>query len=80
MQKTFSSSNQDARSIMSFLYFKGTHMQHPIQNTIHADFESLIVPVSTAIPSSEQSYNMKISEHVPCGYAYLIVGPDRKPL
>ena len=65
-------------AVDSFLHFKGTHMQHPIQYTIYADFESLILPISTL--SSHHSYNMKVSQHVPWGYANLIIELDRKPL
>ena len=64
----------------SFLHFKRTYKQHPIQYTIYANFESLMVPVSTATHSCHHSYNMKVSQHVPCGYAHLIIGPDGKPI
>ena len=66
------------KPVDSFLHFKGAHMQHPIQYPIYADFESLILPISTL--SSHHSYNMKVSQHVPWGYANLIIELDRKPL
>ena len=60
------------------LKFSNIYMQHPIAFTIYADFESLLQPISTAKPTSQMSFVQNISHHIPCGYAYVIIGPDGK--
>ena len=62
----------------NLLQFTSIQMQHPIAFTIFADFESLIVPLSTTSPSSSTSYMQNIARHEPCGYAYVVIGPDGK--
>ena len=62
----------------STLKFTSTFMQHPVPYIIYADFESIILPVSTAQPSTMYSFNQKVAKHIPCGYAYMVVGPDSK--
>ena len=62
----------------NLLQFTSIQMQHPIAFTIFADFESLIVPLSTTSPSSSTSYIQNIARHEPCGYAYVVIGPDGK--
>ncbi|GBN96253.1 hypothetical protein AVEN_38660-1 [Araneus ventricosus] len=44
----------------------------PVPYAIYADFEALIEPTQN-IPG-------KTASHIPCGYAYLIIGPNGLPL
>ncbi|GBO32084.1 hypothetical protein AVEN_95752-1 [Araneus ventricosus] len=56
----------------SVLQFKQHKFSQPVPYAIYADFEALIEPMQT-IPS-------KTASHIPCGYAYLIIGQNGLPL
>lgn len=61
----------------SILKFTAIHQQHPMPFVIYADFESLIVPLPTNTPpSSNISYTIKTAQHIPCGYAYIIISQN----
>ena len=60
------------------LNFTGIHMQHKKSYIVHADFESVLSPVSTVAQDPQTSHTFKTAEHIPCGYAFLIVGPNGK--
>ncbi|GBL85266.1 hypothetical protein AVEN_145574-1, partial [Araneus ventricosus] len=56
----------------SVLQFKQHKFSQPVPYAIYADFEALIEPMQT-IPG-------KTASHIPCGYAYIIIGPNGLPL
>ncbi|GBM14176.1 hypothetical protein AVEN_60994-1 [Araneus ventricosus] len=56
----------------SVLQLKQHKFSQPVPYAIYADFEALIEPMQT-IPG-------KTASHIPCGYAYLIIGPNGLPL
>ena len=60
------------------LSFTNIQMQHRKSFIVYADFESILNPVSTAAQDPQTSYTVQTAKHIPCGYAYLIVGPDGK--
>jgi hypothetical protein len=61
-----------------WLTFKNVHYQHKIPYVIYADFECMTVKHSSATPSNVTSYTLNTSSHIPCGYAYIVIGPDGK--
>ncbi|CAL1293464.1 unnamed protein product [Larinioides sclopetarius] len=56
----------------SVLEFKQFKFSQPVPYVIYADFEALIQPIQGDIT--------KTASHIPCGYAYLIIGPNGLPL
>ncbi|GBO32921.1 hypothetical protein AVEN_182733-1 [Araneus ventricosus] len=56
----------------SVLQFKQHKFSQPVPYAIYADFEALIEPMLN-IPG-------KTAFHIPCGYAYIIIGPNGLPL
>ncbi|GBN68151.1 hypothetical protein AVEN_111406-1 [Araneus ventricosus] len=52
----------------SVLQFKQHKFSQPVPYAIYADFEALIEPMQN-IPG-------KTASHIPCGYAYIIIGPN----
>ncbi|GBN34544.1 hypothetical protein AVEN_41157-1 [Araneus ventricosus] len=56
----------------SVLQFKQHNFSQPVPYAIYADFEALIEPM--------QTFPSKTASHIPCGYAYLIIGPNGLPL
>ncbi|GBM39894.1 hypothetical protein AVEN_250215-1 [Araneus ventricosus] len=56
----------------SVLKFKQHKFSQTVPYVIYADFEALIEPMQN-IPG-------KTASHIPCGYAYLIIGPNGLPL
>ena len=61
------------------LSFTAIKYQHKIPYTCYADFESLLVPINSASPSTANSFTEKKTLHVACRYAFIIIGPDGKP-
>lgn len=61
-----------------WLEFNKFQMQLPVPFTIYADFECILEKNATCLPNPSHSYTVPISNHIPCGYAYAIVGPDGK--
>ena len=60
------------------LNFTNIQMQCKKYFVIHADFEAILSPVSTVAQDPQTSNTIKIAKHIPCSWAYLIVGPDGK--
>ena len=60
------------------LKFTNIQMQCKKSCVIYADFEAILSPVSTVAPDPQISSTSKTAEHIPCSYAFLIVGPDGK--
>ncbi|GFX57680.1 uncharacterized protein TNCV_4015451 [Trichonephila clavipes] len=58
------------------LEFENFKFNLPVPYTIYADFESLIVKINSCTPDPERSSNVPIANHIPCGYAYVVIGPD----
>ncbi|KFM60901.1 hypothetical protein X975_19061, partial [Stegodyphus mimosarum] len=59
-----------------WLTFDNFKFQLRIPYVIYADFECVLPKVSGCLNNPEASSTNIISKHVPCGYSYLIVGPD----
>lgn len=64
----------------NLLTFTCMHLQHPIPYVVYADFESLLKPIQRVTPSSSTSFSEKKSKHIPCGYGFVIIGPEGKPI
>lgn len=62
----------------SILKFANINYQSPILYVIYADIEALIQPITTVEPNTDVSFIEKTSQHLPCGYPYVIVGLDGK--
>ncbi|GFU52148.1 uncharacterized protein TNCV_774901 [Trichonephila clavipes] len=59
-----------------WLVFENFKFNLPVPYTIYADFESLIVKINSCAPDPESSSTVPIANHIPCGYAYVVIGPD----
>ncbi|GFU54658.1 uncharacterized protein TNCV_2161271 [Trichonephila clavipes] len=59
-----------------WLEFENFKFNLPVPYTIYADFESLIVKINSCAPDPERSSTVPIANHIPCGYAYVVIGPD----
>ncbi|GFQ93384.1 uncharacterized protein TNCT_369411 [Trichonephila clavata] len=59
-----------------WLEFENFKFNLPVPYTIYADFESLIVKINSSTPDPERSFTVPIANHIPCGYAYVVIGPD----
>ncbi|GFQ85029.1 uncharacterized protein TNCT_74981 [Trichonephila clavata] len=59
-----------------WLEFENFKFNLPVPYTIYANFESLIVKINSSTPVSERSFTMPIANHIPCGYTYVVIGPD----
>ncbi|KFM62998.1 hypothetical protein X975_13384, partial [Stegodyphus mimosarum] len=60
----------------NILSFTNIQFQHRVPFIIYADFESLIVPMDSAQQCENISFTNKIAQHQPCGYAYVLIGPN----
>ena len=58
--------------------FKSIYMQMRVPFIIYADFESFNVKTSGCENASSISHEDILTHHIPCGYAYIIVGPTGK--
>ena len=58
--------------------FKSIFMQMRVPFIIYADFESFNVKTSGCENSSSISHEDILTHHIPCGYAYIIIGPTGK--
>ncbi|GFX81369.1 uncharacterized protein TNCV_142191 [Trichonephila clavipes] len=59
-----------------WLEFENFKFNLPVPYTIYADFESLIVKINSCAPDPERPSTVPIANHIPCGYAYVVIGPD----
>ncbi|GFR27609.1 uncharacterized protein TNCT_179661, partial [Trichonephila clavata] len=59
-----------------WLEFENFKFNLPVPYTIYADFKSLIVKINSSTPDPERSFTVPIANHIPCGYAYVVIGPD----
>ncbi|GFR06401.1 uncharacterized protein TNCT_40821 [Trichonephila clavata] len=59
-----------------WLEFENFKFNLPVPYTIYADFEPLIGKINSSIPDPERSFTVLIANHIPCGYAYVVIGPD----
>lgn len=64
---------QDDECIMKFREYQ-KQMWHDY--VIYADLESVLEPYHTTLPNPEHSSTTRRSRHVPCGYCYIVKGPD----
>lgn len=60
----------------NILTFSDIHLQHPVAVAFYADFESLLIRITSATTSSKTSYIEKPTYHFPRGYAYVIIGHE----
>ena len=58
------------------LNFTAVHVQHHKSYIIYANLESLLSPVSTTIQDPQTSYTAQTAHLTPCGYIYIMIGPD----
>jgi hypothetical protein len=63
-----------------FLRFKSINKQMRCPYVIYADLESILMPIDTCYPDPSHSSTTNTQKHVPCGYSYLIVGPDKNDI
>ncbi|KFM83282.1 hypothetical protein X975_08032, partial [Stegodyphus mimosarum] len=63
-----------------WLTFDNFKFQLMIPYVIYADFECVLPKVSDGLNNPEASSTNIISKHVPCGYSYLIVGPNGRSI
>ncbi|GFQ88557.1 uncharacterized protein TNCT_88581 [Trichonephila clavata] len=59
-----------------WLEFENFKFNLPVPYTIYANIESLIVKINSSTPDPERSFTVSIANHIPCGYAYVVIGPD----
>ncbi|GFY58498.1 uncharacterized protein TNIN_75881 [Trichonephila inaurata madagascariensis] len=59
-----------------WLEFENFKFNLPVPYTIYAYFESLIEKINSCAPDPERSSTVPIANHIPCGYAYAVIGPD----
>lgn len=64
----------------SLMYFDNYQSKQRVPYIIYADFESILVPIPSCQPNSVSSFTQKINNHVPCGYAYIIIDSNGKSL
>lgn len=60
----------------NWLQFDKHHFQLPVPFVIYADLESILVKYDTCSPNPNSSNSVAIADHIPCGYSYVIIGPD----
>ena len=58
--------------------FRVTEFKTHKRITVYADFESLVEPIDTCEPSSDESFTSQYQKHKPCGFCYHIVCFDDK--
>ncbi|GBM53749.1 hypothetical protein AVEN_145324-1 [Araneus ventricosus] len=59
-----------------WLQVNNYRFQLPVPYTIYADFECILEKVSSCEMNPEISSTQPITRHVPCGFAYVVVGPN----
>ncbi|KAF8794328.1 hypothetical protein HNY73_002319 [Argiope bruennichi] len=59
-----------------WLQFNNYHFQLTVPYTIYADFECVLETIDTCDQNLQTSFTQPITKHVPCGYAYVVVGPN----
>jgi len=57
-----------------WLYYKDIRKQLKVPYVIYADFESLLIPIEGCENDPEISSTIKTTKHIPCGFAYKVVG------
>lgn len=60
-------------NIMKFTEYE-KQMRHDY--VIYCDLESVLEPISTVLPNPERSSTTRATRHVPCGYCFVVRGPD----
>ncbi|GFU33259.1 uncharacterized protein NPIL_607011 [Nephila pilipes] len=58
---------------LEFSYHK---FKLPVPYLIYADLECILEKISSCEQDPKISSTESIAKHVPCGFAYVIVGPD----
>ena len=59
-----------------WLRFDKHHFQLAVPYVIYADFESILVKRSTCQPDPSDSSTTAVANHLPCGYAYFVIGKN----
>lgn len=61
------------KPILSFDKFE---WMEKVSHVIYCDFESILRKYDSSAPNETLSSTTKVSEHLACGFSYLVVGPD----
>ena len=56
------------------MYYKDIREQLKVPYIIYADFESLLIPIEGCENDPEISSTINTTKHIPCGFAYDVVG------
>ncbi|GBN18776.1 hypothetical protein AVEN_39703-1 [Araneus ventricosus] len=59
-----------------WLQFDKHRLQLPVPYVIYADFECILEKIDTCEMNPHISSTHPVSKHTPCGFAYVVVGPD----
>ncbi|GBN67380.1 hypothetical protein AVEN_149573-1 [Araneus ventricosus] len=59
-----------------WLKFTNYRFQLPVPYTIYADFECILEKIHTCDMDPQISSTQPVAKHIPCGFAYVVVGPD----
>ncbi|GBM44867.1 hypothetical protein AVEN_157095-1 [Araneus ventricosus] len=59
-----------------WLQFDKHRFQLPVPYVIYADFECILEKIDTCEMNPHISSTHSVSKHTPCGFAYVVVGPD----
>ncbi|GBN91024.1 hypothetical protein AVEN_195498-1, partial [Araneus ventricosus] len=59
-----------------WLQFDKHRFQLPVPYVIYADFECILEKIDTCEMNPQISSTNTVSKHTPCGFAYVVVGPD----
>ena len=60
----------------NILKFENVHFQAKTSFVIYADFESVLVKHDSCSVNPITSSSEAIASHIPCGYAYVVIGPN----
>ena len=64
----------------SYLHFTDYDKQQKHDYVIYCDIEAVLEPYQTALPDPSRSSTTRLNRHVPCGFCYVVVGPDGRLL
>ena len=74
LSNTRTTKNRVTQRGRQWLYYKDIRKQLKVPYVINSDFESLLIPIEGCENDPEMSSTMKTTNHVPCGFAYKVVG------
>ncbi|GFW90241.1 uncharacterized protein TNCV_2121081 [Trichonephila clavipes] len=68
--------NKNADTRGKWLEFSNHKFKLPVPYVIYADLECILEKINSCEQDPKISSTESIAKHVPCGFAYVIVGPD----